>query len=54
MSMDGACNHEWKDEYYGSRCAKCDLFYPEGCAPWDIADDLIELFLEGGNCETEL
>jgi Zn finger protein HypA/HybF involved in hydrogenase expression len=27
MSED--CKHEWKEEYYGIRCAKCDLFYPD-------------------------
>lgn len=28
-------NHEWKDDYYGTRCARCDLFYPSGSAPWE-------------------
>lgn len=28
-------NHKWKEEYYGVRCEKCDLFYPDGCAPWE-------------------
>jgi hypothetical protein len=28
-------NHKWKKEYYGVRCEKCDLFYPDGCAPWE-------------------
>jgi hypothetical protein len=28
-------NHAWDDEYYGTRCTKCGLFYPFGCAPWD-------------------
>ena len=23
------CKHEWKEEYYGIRCSKCDLFYPD-------------------------
>lgn len=29
------CKHEFKEEYYGTRCQKCDLFYPAGCAPWE-------------------
>ncbi|MCP9495910.1 MAG: hypothetical protein MSG64_15785 [Pyrinomonadaceae bacterium MAG19_C2-C3] len=33
-------NHEWKDEYYGTRCQKCDLFFPDGCAPWDEPQEL--------------
>jgi len=28
------CKHEWKEEYYGTRCRKCDAFYPFGCEPW--------------------
>ena len=27
--------HTWVEEYYGHRCADCDLFFAEGCAPWD-------------------
>jgi hypothetical protein len=30
------CQHEWREEYYGTRCARCDTFYPDGCAPWDL------------------
>ena len=29
------CQHDFQEEYYGTRCTKCDLFYPDGCAPWD-------------------
>lgn len=29
------CKHNWKEEYYGTRCDICNLFYPFGCAPWD-------------------
>jgi hypothetical protein len=34
--------HEWKEEYYGIRCAKCDLFYPDNgnyFAPPDEEED---------------
>lgn len=27
--------HQWREEYYGDRCAGCGLLYPHGCAPWD-------------------
>jgi len=36
--MSPECQHDWKEEYYGTRCMKCDLFYPYGCAPWDDED----------------
>lgn len=36
------CEHEWAEEYYGTRCAKCKTFYPHGCAPWD--DDVRDGF----------
>lgn len=29
------CAHEWREEYYGTRCVQCDTFYPFGGAPWD-------------------
>lgn len=32
-------DHKFEEEYYGWRCAKCDLFYPYGCAPWDDCGD---------------
>lgn len=32
-------DHEWKEEYYGTRCAKCGLFFASGCAPWDDETD---------------
>jgi hypothetical protein len=33
------CNHEWKDVYYGTICAKCGEFYPDGCAPWEWTEE---------------
>jgi hypothetical protein len=33
------CAHEWKEEYYGYHCSKCDLFYPFGLAPWEYFDE---------------
>lgn len=30
-------DHEWKEEHYGTRCAKCGLFFAHGQAPWDDA-----------------
>lgn len=38
VAIDG-CAHEWANEYYGSRCTKCDLFYADGNAPWDYVDE---------------
>lgn len=32
------CEHDWEEEYYGTRCAKCGTFYAFGCEPW-VADD---------------
>lgn len=40
VAIDG-CAHEWKNEYYGSRCVKCDLFYADGNAPWDYIDEAV-------------
>ena len=41
MSED--CKHEWKEEYYGIRCTKCDLFYPDNgnwfAPPDDVPDE---------------
>lgn len=31
--------HEYYDDYYGTACHKCDLFYPWGGAPWDDFDE---------------
>lgn len=49
--MMSECEHKWKREYYGNRCTKCGLFYPDGCAPWDepIDDDD---FSDDGYCYT--
>ena len=33
------CNHVWTEEYYGYLCVSCGLFYPYGCAPWEMPDD---------------
>jgi hypothetical protein len=27
--MSEECEHDWKKEYYGLRCANCQLFYPD-------------------------
>lgn len=37
--MNEECKHNWVEEYYGTRCTNCDVFYPFGCAPWDWPDD---------------
>lgn len=40
---DCTTSHDFVKEYYGVRCSRCDLFYPEGCAPWDAnLDDEVE------------
>lgn len=42
MSKVESCdsfNHEWKEEYYGYRCVRCDMFYAFGQAPWEESDD---------------
>jgi hypothetical protein len=33
------CQHEWKQEYYGIRCTKCDLFYPDNSNWFAPQDD---------------
>lgn len=33
------CDHEWKEIYYGTKCIKCDLFYADGCTPWEVKND---------------
>lgn len=35
------CEHDWKEEYYGTRCSKCQTFYPSGCEPWAVDDDAL-------------
>ena len=37
------CNHKWQDEYYGTRCTNCNLFYAHGCGPWDYDENSQEL-----------
>jgi len=32
-------SHDWRKEYYGHRCRKCDEFHAFGCAPWDRSDE---------------
>lgn len=36
------CNHDWKEEYYGDRCTKCNLFYAHGQGPWMPEPELDE------------
>ncbi len=31
--------HDFEEVYYGTRCKKCGLFFPDGCAPWDISEE---------------
>lgn len=35
------CNHKWEEEYYGTRCQRCHLFFAHGHAPWDVAGENI-------------
>lgn len=30
---------EYREEYYGYRCAICEAFFPYGNAPWDESPD---------------
>lgn len=41
-------NHQWEDAYYGTICALCGLFYPNGCAPWEdgLADGSVEMYVD--------
>jgi len=45
------CQHEWVDEYYGTKCTKCETSYPHGCAPWD--EDVEEGFDFGDDYDEE-
>jgi hypothetical protein len=38
------CQHDWKEEYYGFRCTKCDQFHPYGLEPWAYFDESEEEF----------
>ncbi len=40
--------HDWREEYYGHRCAKCLTFYAFGCAAWD-ADGSEDHYLDDEN-----
>ena len=31
-------DHDFKEEYYGWKCSKCDLFFAYGYAPWEDTD----------------
>lgn len=31
--------HQWKEVYYGLRCAVCGEFVADGCGPWMPIDD---------------
>jgi hypothetical protein len=31
--------HNWQDDYYGTKCLDCGLFFAYGCAPWDESYD---------------
>ena len=33
------CSHDWEEVYYGWECTHCELFYPDGCAPWGEPED---------------
>jgi hypothetical protein len=35
------CEHDWKEEYYGTRCSKCGTFYAFGHEPWATDDDAL-------------
>jgi Zn finger protein HypA/HybF involved in hydrogenase expression len=38
--MTEDCEHDWKQEYYGIRCTKCDLFYPDNSNWFAPLDDI--------------
>ena len=31
----GFDRHEGREDYYGTHCTRCALFYARGCAPWE-------------------
>lgn len=36
--MTNTCDgyqHDWVEDYYGTGCQKCGLWFAFGCAPWD-------------------
>lgn len=33
------CHHDWQEEYYGTRCSRCYLFFAHGHAPWDVVGE---------------
>lgn len=49
-----ATHHDWKQEYYGLRCMKCDLFLPDNSnwfSPLDDLDDDPEYHPYNCTCE---
>lgn len=41
-STAAECEHDWKEEYYGTRCTKCGTFYAFGCEPWLATDPALD------------
>ena len=31
--------HSWKEEYYGYKCERCEMFVPYGSEPWLPVDE---------------
>lgn len=31
--------HDWKEEYYGYKCERCQMFIPYGSEPWLPVDE---------------
>ncbi len=48
MSDCNLFNHDYREEYYGTKCAKCGIFWSSGQAPYE--QDSIE---ELGEAEQE-
>jgi hypothetical protein len=52
------CHHQWSEEYYGTRCKKCDTFFAFGCEPWDYYDDhgyssAVDDGYDDGECDSD-
>ncbi len=45
--MNEECEHDWKKEYYGLRCANCQLFYPDNGNYFAPLDDEYHSVLNG-------
>lgn len=39
-------DHKWREEYYGTGCENCEIFFAHGQAPWDAESDTDEKDLE--------